>query len=64
MADFIKLNVKNGGEIYVSKFAITYLAKEKEGGTFICFSSPQNEEHNHLIVTEVIEDVLNKFSNK
>lgn len=63
MADFVKLNVKNGGEIYVSKFAITYVSKEKDGGTFISFSSPQNEEHNHLIVTELVDDVISKFNN-
>jgi len=63
MANFVKLTIKNGSEIYVSKYAITYMSKDKDGGTFISFTAPQHEETNHIIVKELIEDVLFKFNN-
>jgi hypothetical protein len=59
MADILKLNVKDGGEIYVPKFAITYFAKNPEGdGSLICFSAPNYEDNNHIIVIESTEEII------
>ena len=62
MADFIKVTVYKGGEIYLSKYGISYISKL--GGydyTVIKLTGENNEETNSIKVEETPEKIIRLF---
>ncbi len=49
MADFIRVNVHGGGEIYLSKYGISYFAKRPgDSFTVVKFIGEIDESDNHF----------------
>ena len=62
MADFIKVTVHQGGEIYLSKYGISYFARRVgDNFTFVKFTGDRNEEYNSEKVVETPDEIIKKF---
>lgn len=62
MTDFIKVTVHQGGEIYLSKYGISYFARRVgDDFTVIKFTGDRNEEYNCLKVVETPNEIIKKF---